>query len=249
VARLFHEKFYKEDPSVCVIIRTYQGHRSLLPGLITSLASNEYPNMHVYLLDTQGDFEDLPKFETLFNAIYNREFVHATNVTRQYARERYPEFTTSDFGYLQTDLMIEQLSTPNHPHKCAFFMATNGDNLYSSDLMTHTVSYLRNGWDLVGFHFLTHYCYEGSEYWRPRPGCYSQHYTEFKLQRIDLGAAWFSKDRMIATNNNFVINELNKDPKGERVEVYFLDGYFFERFAHPPDTKKIILNATLFMHQ
>ena len=28
-------------------------------------------------------------------------------------------------------MMMEQLSAPNHPHRCSYFLATNGDNLYS----------------------------------------------------------------------------------------------------------------------
>ena len=48
-----------------VIVRTYQRQRSLLPALIASLASSEYPNMHIYLVDTQGDFADLPKFKSM----------------------------------------------------------------------------------------------------------------------------------------------------------------------------------------
>jgi hypothetical protein len=36
--------------------------------------------------------------------------------------------------------------------------------------MKHTIVYLRNGWNLVGFHFLTHYCTDKPEYWVPREG-------------------------------------------------------------------------------
>ena len=104
-------------------------------------------------------------------------------------------------------MMMEQLSAPNHPHRCSYFLATNGDNLYSRylflfvsvffaiivlvkfslfcfvvscfsnvilnfcrDLMTHTVKYMRAGWNLVAFHFVSHYCFKEAEYFRPRAG-------------------------------------------------------------------------------
>lgn len=243
------EKFRGGDPVVCVVIRTYHRHRGLLPALIASLASNEYPNMYIHIVDTQGDYTDLPKFEPFFNTLYNRDLVHVSrSITPQYARERFPNFTRADFGYLLTDLMIEQLSAHDHPHKCQYYVATNGDNLYSSDFMALTVEYMRNDYGLIGFHFLSHYCYDHGEPHRPREGCYSSHYTEFRLQRIDVGAALFSNKSMHAIHNNFILNELEKDSVGTNIEVYFLDGYFYDRFAKA-EPKNIVLNATLFLHQ
>eukprot|EP00026_Physarum_polycephalum_P012256 Phypoly_transcript_12546.p1 GENE.Phypoly_transcript_12546~~Phypoly_transcript_12546.p1 ORF type:complete len:312 (+),score=25.20 Phypoly_transcript_12546:101-1036(+) len=240
--------FTQSDPTVCVVIRTYAGHRSSLPGLITSLASNDYPNMHLYLVDTDGDFDDLPKYESLFNMLYNREFVHVTNITKQYRYERFPNFTKQDFGYAQTDLMIEQLATPGHPHKCDYFLVTNGDNLYSRDLMKHTIGFLRNGLDLVGFHFVSHYCYSWATNYKPRTGCYSQLYTEFIRFRIDLGAALFKKDRMLDLNINFIMNALKEYPDGSMSRVHILDGEFFEGF-NVNGTTSTIVSAVLLVHQ
>jgi len=249
LAQSFSGKFNQSDPTVCIVVRTYTGHRSSLPGLITSLASNDYPNMHIFLVDTEGGFDDLPKFESLFNSLYNREFVHTTNITKQYRYERFPNFTREDFGYAQTDLMIEQLSAPNHPQKCDYFLATNGDNLYSKDLMSQTIEQLRNGTDLVGFHFISHYCFRFPAYWRPRAGCYTQHYTEFARFKIDLGAAWFKKDRMLEIDNNFIMNALKLYPDGSMSRVQILDGEFFERFNNTAGTTSTIVSAALLMHQ
>jgi hypothetical protein len=39
-------------------------------------------------------------------------------------------------------------------------------------------------------------------------GCYSQHYTEFRLFRIDLGASWFRKEKILKTGALFIVNDL-----------------------------------------
>lgn len=243
----FPSHYMSNDPVVCVLVRTYSKHRSPLPALIASLGSNDYQNLHVFLIDTVGDFVDMPKFAELYNSLYDRKFVHVSNITNEYANSRFPDFKTPDFGYLQTDLVMEQLSFSDNPFQCTYFVVTNGDNLYSKGLIYFTLDYMRQNIDLIGFHFITHYCYDDVKPFRPREGCYIQHYTEFQLQRIDVGAALIRKQRLIEKDANFIINELKKDPTGSLVQVHFCDGYFYENFA--VDTTKIILNATLFIHQ
>lgn len=239
--------YLDSDPVVCVVIRTYKNHKSTLPGLLGALGSNKYPHLHAFLVDTVGDFTDMHKFADLFNSIFEREFVHVSDSTPTLARSRYPKFDKADFGYLQTDLAIEQLSSPNSKIQCEYFIATNGDNLYTKELIYRTIESMRQKIDLIGFHFITHYCYEKSEPWRPRPGCFSQHYTEFKLGRVDVGSALLRKDALIKYDANFIINELEKDETGQNVQVYFCDGFFYEYFAQK--ATQIVINATLFIHQ
>lgn len=203
--------FTTSDPTVCVIVRTFHKQRYVLPALIASLASNNYPNLKVFLVDTGDDFSDLSNFPSLFNSLYSKDFVHISDITRAVPTQKFPTFTDT-YGFLQTDLVVEDLSSSNH--NCDYFLATNGDNLYSTDFLKVTVPHLRKSVDLVAVEFVSHYCYASASEWIPRIGCYNQHYTSYNLGRIDLGAAMFRKQKVIDSDIRFVKNSLiGKPPK------------------------------------
>jgi len=244
-----YRRFSDYDPEVCVIVRTYHLHRHLLPALIASLAASIYPNLHIFLVDTQGDFADLSSFESLFNVLYNKDFVHTSNITREAIYARFPSFqrNLNDYGYVQADLMMEELIS-SKKYQCDYFVATNGDNLYNVDFLAHTVEYTRKSTDLVAVGFASHYCFKNAEVFRPIAGCYAQQEPEFKVQRIDVGGALIRKEKMVEAHLNFVMNYLKNDPTGTHTEFWFLDGYFFQEMIKMNSTRGYV-PGVYFTHQ
>lgn len=243
-----NDGFRDSDPGVCVLIRTFFMHRAALPALIGSLAANNYPNLNIFLIDTEGNFEEMPDFVHLFNLLYNKDFVHLSGATKELMKAKYPEYLLNDFGYRLTDMAMEELSAPDSKYNCDYFVATNGDNLYNSEFIWHTMPHMRKSVDIVGVEFASHYCYDKAEYFRPRTGCYAHHYTQFKLQRIDVGAALIRKQKLLDLKMNFIQRFLKDDPKGERVERWFCDGFFFQDMISMGATHEIV-HGVYFWHQ
>jgi len=237
--------FNDSDPTVCIITRTYVGQRSVLPAFIASLASNNYPNLHIFLVDVhlndQPDFTYMSNFADLFNSLYGKTFVHASNVTMKVALNRFPKYPSFDYGYLQTDLMLEQLSQPSNEYGCEYFVATNGDNMYVRDFLGATVQSMREKIDLIGLGFASHYCYEEKV-------CYVQQTPLFSVGRIDLGAALIRKQKLVASGVYFVLDSLKTDPTGSAVGFYLADGLFYEKLVRYNATTKVI-PGVYFIHQ
>jgi hypothetical protein len=61
--------------------------------------------------------------------------------------------------YLLSDLVIRDLRQSRVPHvpPCEYYMLTNGDNLYSSNLLPAALPYMRKRTDLIAFEFLSRY--------------------------------------------------------------------------------------------
>lgn len=66
------KEFTDNDPHLCVIVRTHEGHALGLMPLMQSLLVSHYRNIQFWLLDTSSTFTGLPTIANIMNVIYNR---------------------------------------------------------------------------------------------------------------------------------------------------------------------------------
>jgi len=95
--------------SVCVIVRTYSGHRAALPALLASLLSSGHPGLSLILADTGSGAPFGPEMASIaatFNALAGRRAVVVSSRTRATVRPLFPHLKTEDFGYLVTDAVL-----------------------------------------------------------------------------------------------------------------------------------------------
>ena len=155
--------------STCVIVRTYAAQRNTLVALLGSLAASRHPGLFITLVDTGRElpFPDLHALADLFsNALLERP--QAVSVSRwgyNNSRALFPALAREDFGYVATDLAIEDLlfglwplkADGSHLLHCDTFVVTNGDNLYSARFLPTTLAAMAAGADMVGVHWVSHY--------------------------------------------------------------------------------------------
>eukprot|EP00953_Heterococcus_sp_UTEX-ZZ885_P014744 8327-Heterococcus_DN1.PRE.1 len=159
------------DPQVCVLVSTYMKHGLRLTALIASLQAISYPFIDVILLDTdatrnstQWMSDTANAFNSRSNDPNKRKTVHLSQYTQRYIKERFPAVTAKDYGYLLSDLVLyEELNTMPDLPQCTYIMLTNGDNVYSSNLLPATVAYMRAKYDLIGFEFTSRYLIKNSK--------------------------------------------------------------------------------------
>lgn len=95
--------------SVCVIVRTYSGHRAALPALLASLLSSGHPGLSLILADTGSGAPFGPEMASIaatFNVLAGRRAVVVSSRTRSTVRPLFPHLKTEDFGYLVTDAVL-----------------------------------------------------------------------------------------------------------------------------------------------
>lgn len=103
-----HKDFKKHDPYVCIIARTYTGHKHTIAGFVHSLLASQYANMHIFLLDTENTFKDVHRIASAINLLYDRTVV--TVVPSYNVTALYPKMEVPDYGYPLTYTT---------PHTCA----------------------------------------------------------------------------------------------------------------------------------
>lgn len=97
------------DATVCVVVRTYVGHRAALPALLASLISQGHPALTIFLADTGSGASfgaGLSTIATTFNALAGRRAVVVSSRTRASSRAAFPNLAVEDFGYLVTDAVV-----------------------------------------------------------------------------------------------------------------------------------------------
>lgn len=160
--------FYAHDPAfrpvdptmaatpVCMVVRTYAGHRNMLMAMLASVLLWDHPGLTVYLLDTGKDvpFAELPKLAAMASAMAGRpDAVRLSRWRHGTARAQFPWYTEEDHGYLATDLTLEDLLTVRAEARkrgdatlpCEYLIVTNGDNLYGHDYLAATLGEIKTG--------------------------------------------------------------------------------------------------------
>ncbi len=160
-----------DDPHLCILVSTYKRHSAKLIPLLTSFFVTEYPHIKAILLDTDGSVDSMPCLKDVakvVNGIFEKEYVVTANITQRDVLKKYTQEVTgvvSDYGYILTDLIIHDIlkkrelakeSNDTKP-ECDFLLTTNGDNLYGPDIVPALLYYMKKGYDMTGFDFISHY--------------------------------------------------------------------------------------------
>ncbi len=181
-----------DDPHFCVLVSTYKPQGNKLLTMLTSLFVLEYPYMKAILLDTDSKINSTPWMKDtakVVNGVYKKEYVVTANITQRDILKKYPNAltgVTNDYGYILTDEILHQIFKEREVARelgikpeCDYFMATNGDNLYSPDMVPALLNYMRKDYDIVAFHFVSRYL------WRE-----SKELRIFKPHRYDQQVNW-----------------------------------------------------------
>lgn len=155
---------------VCMIVRTFAGHRNKLVALLASVLLWQHAHLTITLVDTGSEaFVDLPLIAELTSAISGRAgSVRISHWRRDAARSRFPQLgDLEDHGYVATDLAMEDVledrkaarlaGTPEDELPCNSLIITNGDNLYSFEYLAATLEAMAGGAELVSTHWVSHY--------------------------------------------------------------------------------------------
>ncbi len=160
-----------DDPHLCILVSTYERHSAKLVPLLTSFFLTEYPHMKAILLDTDRNIDSmccLKDMAKVVNGIFEKEYVVTANITQRDVLKTYTKEVTgvvSDYGYILTDIIIHDIlkkrelakeSNDTKP-ECDFLLITNGDNLYGPNIIPMLLYYMKKGYDLMGFDFVSHY--------------------------------------------------------------------------------------------
>ena len=238
----------------CVLVRTVKKHGPFLPALLFSILVDN-TNVHVYVADTDMGFEtELHEIAATVNIKLNKTAVFVSPINRQSVLKRCPKLTANDYGYVVTDLMIEDVLLRPYDH----ILITNGDNLYSRHFFPVTQRALMNGADMVATHFISHYTIPSSHIvhtdagpWRH--GQDMEFITRFEVGCVDLGAVLLKAELFKNHGFRFIIDIDDCNTKGvgwrQSLEVTGLDGYLFQRIAETPGIKTQVIPRALFMHQ
>lgn len=243
------------DPHICVLVSTYIGHGLKLTTLVASLLATEYPHLDIFLLDTdlvRDSQQWMVRTKALFNARWGsadkRKQVHIPPRTRKTVAELHPHLTDSDYGYLLSDYVIDDLQSGKYAGvpKCDYFMLTNGDNFYNVRLIPETLKYMREGYDLIAFSFSTRYVMDNElVVHRREPN--QQLQVNFMPGAIDKGSAFY---KATATHGmTFALRFIDKTGTRFIKRSDQLDGFFFQDLHKTPGVRSIIVPQLLFVHQ
>jgi len=250
-------------------VRTHSKHRNGLLPTYASLVHSAPLNTRVFFVDTGDEaFTELPSLVANFNHLTEQPLAQVSRWDQKLSRAQFPNFKENDFGYIATDLVIEDLLEErsdarrrNAALPCELLLVTNGDNLYSRAFFEATIGTLSEaGVDLVATHFVSHY--DQSWMWTPetsgicgpfRTGSDAEFATCITENHVDLGTV-LMKTSLFETltldetthPKRFVVDRLRID-KESHPKTVSLDGNLFGFFASKTGTK--VIRRTLFVHQ
>ncbi len=252
-----------DDPHFCVLVSTYEPHGNKLVTMLTSLFVSEYPYMKAILLDTDSEIDSTPWMKDtakIVNEIFEKEYVVTANATQRDVLEKYTNNqtgVTDDYGYILTDEVIQQILKERKiarelgtKPECDYFMATNGDNLYSPDMIPALLYYFRQDYDIVSFDFTSRYASAPGDannqqrVFKPNRED-QQLYTQFLIEYIDKGACCFKADTLKSNDMSFAFRWFSPTPKS----AVTWDGEFYHDFASLTGIKSHIIDRVCMFHQ
>lgn len=229
---------------VCVLVRTYEAQANAVPALLASLFASGHPSLTVILADTGQKEVFKPALEraaAAFNALVGRPgAVRVAPHTHSSSRARVPKLAINDFGYVITDLMLEDVLTERAAARaagasqlpCEVLMFTNGDNVYSSHFLGATgAEVAERGAHIVATHFVTHYGPDlpdvKTNAWAPQMGCGAWRAgrdvelivrPDFRPGCVDLASVALRASVLEETGWRFVVDSVDTiDPTGRDV--------------------------------
>ena len=271
-------KFDDRGLTTCVIVRTYANQRNALVALIATLLSSRHPGIYAILVDTgkKAPFKDIGKLAQLWNSLVGRDAVFVSRWTYHNSRAIFPQLAVEDYGYVATDLAMEDALYGSWPLKpdgepvmhCDTFLVTNGDNLYSDEFFIKGLKAIAvGGFDMVGQHWISHYPWE-APVWESRTveqlrqnspkECGSLRTgrdmemwaaADFHISCIDLGAVLFRRWLLDIAGRRFVLDALAVNATGKHVDMFTLDGRFFNEIHNLPAVKTTLIREVYMVHQ
>lgn len=228
------------DLRPCVVVRFYEKQANALPLLLFSLLASAHPHLKALVIDTgKQPYEKLPDLLRRVNQASGKKWVHAYDKKTEDVRAAFPDFHHEDFGYVLTDMALEdilrQTKSGSGTFQCDTLTFTNADNLYSPHFIPVMLkSIARDGHDLVASHFVSHYPFPAERSTRSfngilasESGCgalRSGEDMEFVTSErfypwcVDLGSVMVTTKAVEAANIRFFIDKLRKDRKGNTLE-------------------------------
>ena len=228
------------DLRPCVVVRFYEKQANALPLLLFSLLASAHPHLKALVIDTgKQPYEKLPDLLRRVNQASGKKWVHAYDKKTEDVRAAFPDFHHEDFGYVLTDMAMEdilrQTKSGSGTFQCDTLTFTNADNLYSPHFIPVMLkSIARDGHDLVASHFVSHYPFPAERSTRSfdgilasESGCgalRSGEDMEFVTSErfypwcVDLGSVMVTTKAVEAAKIRFVIDKLRKDRTGNTLE-------------------------------
>ena len=228
------------DLRPCVVVRFYDKQVNALPLLLFSLLASAHPHLKALVIDTgKQPYEELPDVLRRVNQASGKKWVHEYDKRTEDVRSAFPDFHHEDFGYVLTDMALEDILKQTRARSGAFqcdtLTFTNADNLCSPHFIPVMLkSIARDGHDLVASHFVSHYNAPAERSTRSfdgilasEAGCgalRSGEDAEFVTSErfypwcVDLGSVMVTTKAVEAANVRFIIDKLRKDPTGNTLE-------------------------------
>ena len=238
-------------PRFCVIVRTVIFHQSKLYALMMSLLTNRPPSLQVFLVNTDASpFPSLQDMTEHANHMAGSQIFH--DVTHLFnassARDRFGDVNFDRYGFVVTDMVMEHIL--QLPDQCEYLLITNGDNLYGNGFFPAVWEKIREGFNAIGVHFISHY------EWAPPPpdqpcgslrgGADLEVRSAIKRNCMDMGGAVFSLS--LVRNIRLVITEMVW-AKVDTTRSQSADGYFFDALMQQDGARGVIIPRVLMIHQ
>ena len=225
------------DLRPCVVVRFYDKQVNALPLLLFSLFASAHPHLKALVIDTgKQPYEKLPDLLRRVNQASGKKWVHAYDKKTEDVRAAFPDFHHEDFGYVLTDMAMEdilrQTKSGSGTFQCDTLTFTNADNLYSPHFIPVMLKSIAQGNDLVGSHFVSHYNAPEERSTRgfdsilaSEAGCgalRSGEDAEFVTSELflplclDLGAVLVTTKAIEAANIRFFIDKIRMNYLGEK---------------------------------
>ena len=239
----------QSGPTLCVIVRTFQGQYDYLTITLLSLSYNPKSNIRMYLLltDETSSVKDAQSIALNANNLIGQDMVSVLPITFQDAHVLKND-TENDYGYSYTDAALNYLMKKDTTEQCQYFLITNGDNLYTKSFVDDYISKdMNESYDIIGYDFISHHKRISSQVDRYiyNDGSRVHVDADFVRSRLDLGAFIIKKEFL----RQYDELRFLKQKLASRNSIYHdADGYFIE-YANSKTEKKIIHRQILFMHQ
>lgn len=229
--------YVRSLPNVCVAVRTYLSQRNVLLGTLLSLIRSGYPNLRIVLLQTDSRNYDPVKMAEIRDFVNQREqkqYVFLSPIHPATGEEMFPALPKENFGYLVTDLLLEQLLNLTmgnlgelHPEPlffeseepmgrvnlCDYMIFTNGDNFYHRSLFDALLPFMKQKKAGIAFEFTSRYDHRRENEDIISAYAYFkeayrdvQMFTKWEREHIDVGTMVVSADFIRSTQLRFCIH-------------------------------------------
>jgi hypothetical protein len=254
---------------LCVIARYSHTQERRWLGFIGSLfsASSDKNRIHLVFVETDATILETElghkRLQTLLDQnvgvtkdpFFNVSISKLTNFdhrTRKYRSSLNIPEGKQDFGYVLTDLVVEDMVNSK---ACDYMLITNGDNLYHSSLMEATSTERKKGTSLIGMHMVSHHEWTADS---PNiakgiidgPGKDILMKPNLKPNEIDLGAVlWHTDSTLSNPEVRFAKHrDVKNFPRSVPQSFWTADGNTIAFAASIQGSSSIIIPRILFVH-